>query len=51
LKPWAIECKECGECAVREKEKGLWECLACGRMFNKKPVQLPIEIRKDWKKK
>lgn len=51
IKPWRIECKECGECAVREKQKGLYECLACGRMFTKPPAPLPIAIRKNWSKK
>lgn len=50
LKPWCVECKECGEPTVREKQKGLYECLSCGRMFTTQPKPLPAKIRKGWKK-
>jgi len=44
-------CKECGEETLREKDKGLWECLSCGRMTNKKPVKLPPKIAGNWRGK
>jgi ribosomal protein L37AE/L43A len=45
------QCKECREIELREKEAGLWECLACGRMTNKKPIPLPQDkIAGNWRR-
>jgi len=44
-------CKDCGEQTLREKDKGLWECLSCGRFTNKKPIPLQVKAAGNWRKK
>ena len=43
-------CRDCGEQTLRLKEAGLYECLSCGRLTDKKPVPLAPKIKGDWRR-
>jgi ribosomal protein L37AE/L43A len=52
FRPWTVACFDCGEAAVKEKELGLWECMACGELtLGKQPIQLPPRIAGNWRRK
>lgn len=44
-------CKDCDEETIHLREKGLYECITCGRMFTKEPKPQPPKLKGDWRTK
>ena len=42
-------CKECGEPEVGKRLDGLWECRACGHLFEGEPKMVEPMAKGNWK--
>jgi len=42
-------CKECGEPEVGKRLDGLWECRACGHLFEGEPKMVEPMAKGNWR--